>query len=265
MEIQVCEHPEFIYGAVPAVASEAMKRTGIADYSDSRNSAGVRVRFSTNSKEVSVSYKGREAYTPQHIGTLLFHGFTYSVLRKKRYIKGEGFVNRTNADKFLIYKNESSEWTEYEFFAPSFVGIDNFCIYLDDDAQIEQKGHSYTKPILFLGGANCLGTGCTFANTTYPNIVSRCMDSDYFNFGENNSCYLKTELLAAISKHVSPWVIVAEVCSNTMELEYLVKKLPQYLDALSELFPDCPQVLMTHPYLGKDIFNYCKKIEKVGG
>ena len=266
MIINVNEHPEYIFGAVGGKTKESvLTRSGLENFPNSSYSTGVRVRFTTNSKEVYVKAKAEIVPTPSFFGHLLVNGISFSISKAHKLIKIDCATLR-NSDKIPVYnQNASADTYEYEIYCPVINTINSMEIIIDDDAEIKpDNSFASSAPIVYLGSSNTIGRGCTAANTSFTDIVAKYFNSDYYNFSIYNNAFLETQYIDKISsalKDKKPWLIVSEICTHSTSPEYIKDKLSGYLNCLSEKFPDSCIILYSQPCTGGNLDRYDEKIK----
>ncbi len=266
MIINVNEHPEYIFGAVGGKTKEsALTRSGLENFPNSSYSTGVRVRFTTNSKEVYVKAKAEIIPTPSLFGHLLVNGISFSISNDQTLIKIDCATLR-NSDKILIYKqNAITDVLHYEIYCPAINTLNSMEIIVDDGAEIKpDNGFASSAPIVFLGSSNTMGRGCTAANTSFTDIVAKHFNSDYYNFSIYSNSFLETRYIeecASVVKNNTPWLIVSEICTHSTTPQYLTEKLDSYLKSLADKFPDNCIILYSQPYTGGAPDRYDEKMK----
>lgn len=264
MEININQHSEFIFGAVSdGNPDHALTRMGLNSFWGNSNSTGVRVRFSTNSRAVSVKLDIQYEEVEPFFGSMMINGATYIVKNRQQTVKMECISGR-NKEVQSLYTQKGNDFLDYEIHCPAKNCLKHLFVYIDDDAEIQASEKLYA-PICFLGGPTTFGRGSTFPHGMFSSIVARKFSCDYYNFAMYNNKYLEEKfVLAAVKAVPKPCFTVAEICSIPVAKDYITEKLEKYLEKLAECFNACPVLLLSQPFNGRKLDNYteCRRIVK---
>ena len=160
------------------------------------NTAGVRIRFRTNSNYLSLRFTGlkRPGYSHPHhsengaAGIDIYVNNTYS---KTLLVKDCG-VSVKLAD------NKNNQLRDVELFLPNFSKAKVIEIGLKRGALIEAS-RKYEKSIVYYGTSITQGSGTSRSALSYPAIISRRLDTDFYNLGFSGNAQGDREIAEIIS------------------------------------------------------------------
>ena len=227
-----------------------------------RNTAGGRIRFSTNSKYVAIRVKMPEIH-----------------LRNMNYAGSAGFD---------LYIDGEKESKFYKMFIPPFdfnevwQGIImlpggrkhrnitiNFPLYnLVERVEIGiQKsatlghGKEYTvkKPIVFYGGSHVQGASANKPGNAVSHFVSRYFDADFVNLGFSGNARGEQEMAEFIGS-IDASLLIMEYDHNAPTPEFLRQTHYPFYETIRRLRPDMPIIMVSkHDYY---ICSYYVKTQK---
>ena len=160
------------------------------------NTAGVRVRFRTNSNYLSLRFTGltRPGYSHPHhseygaAGIDIYVNNTYS----KTLLASDCGVS------VLLADNENNQLRDIELFLPNFSKAKVIDIGLEKGASIEAS-KKYEKSIIFYGTSITQGSGASRASLSYPAMISRRLNADFYNLGFSGNAQGDREIAEMIS------------------------------------------------------------------
>ncbi len=216
----------------------------------SRDTAGGRIRFTTNSPYVAVHI---ETDTVEGYSDMPLTGTT-GVDVYRRNSRGEYTFATTiipanstvGKTVFEGYKNwYSSEIHDYTLNLPSFVNVKKIYIGLIEGSYIDVPTYEYerTSPIVFYGGATTQGLGAARPGITYPSLIARRFDSDYVNLGFEN-CTLGQEKMAEYIASLDMSMFVYDYGWG-VDAAHLEATHKSFFDKIRASRPDLPIIITT--------------------
>ena len=234
------------YYRVPKKVAEATSK-GVAALS--RESAGGRVRFSTDSPYIAIRVKFRVVGRSPHLTLISSSGFDI-------YIDGE-FGSRFVKEFRMPYDMVDSYEQLIELDAPvmrSFTidfpihaVVEKLEIGLKPDAKLD-AAHPYRNydPIIFYGSSIVHGTAATRPGLTYSAMISRELNMDYRNIGFSGMA--KGE--SAIAEWMAELPMSVFVCDydhNAPSVEHLRATHYALYETIRAKHPDVPYIMVTRP------------------
>ena len=223
--------------------------TSVAVDSLSQESAGGRVRFSTDSPYIALRAKFRVVGRSSHLTLVSTAGFDL-------YIDGEfgsRFVKefRMPYDMVDSYEQivylESETLRSYTINFPVHSVVESLEIGLKPGAALkEARPYRNVKPIAFYGSSIVHGTAASRPGYIYPSIISRTLNVDFYNIGFSGNA--KGEPVLAEWMATLPMsVFVCDYDHNAPTIEHLeATHYPMY-EIIREKNPDLPYIMITRP------------------
>lgn len=215
----------------------------------SRESAGGRVRFSTDSPYIAIRVKFLVVGRSSHLTLVSSAGFDLYVDGEfgSRYIK-EFRMPYDMGDSYEQIANLDGEvMRSYTINFPVHSVVEKVEIGLKPDARLEAANpYRDIAPILFYGSSIVHGTAATRPGCIYPAMISRELNMDFRNIGFSGSA--KGE--PAIAKWMATLPMSVFVCDydyNAPTVEHLETTHYAMYETIREKNPDVPYIMITRP------------------
>jgi len=215
----------------------------------SRESAGGRVRFSTDSPYIALRARYRVVGRSPHLTLISTAGFDLYIDGEfgSRYVREFRMpYDMTDSFEQIVYV-EAGKMRSYTLNFPVHSVVESLEIGLKPGAVLE-KGYPYrdVKPVAFYGSSIVHGTAATRPGTTYPSVISRELNVDYYNIGFSGQA--KGEPVLAEWMATLPMsVFVCDYDYNAPTAEHLqATHYPMY-EIIRKKNPDLPYVMITRP------------------
>ncbi len=255
-----CKEAENIFARMPESFAQTVSE-GVFDRA--KRSAGVRLRFKTNSKRLGIKMKLSKALQFPTQTLISAKGFDI-------YIDNKYFcsVFAEGADTFNyehIVDLGNSDKKDIIIYFPYNAVIDEFCIALDEDA-IASEGEKYNidVPVVFYGSSITHGFCVSRPGSTFTAMISRKLNSDYINLGFSGVCKGET----AMAKYIATLKKSVFVCGfdhNAASMEELQKLHLPFYKKFREYDSKTPILFLSSPnslYKGKGMYERMKIVEK---
>lgn len=161
------------------------------------NTAGGRVRFSTDSERICIRVKYKELNFAPHISLLGGSGFILLEEREDRtvfvYSFMPGYYGNDKDDKSengyaVTKKTGDGKVKNYILYFPTYNDICELSIGLDDNAFVGHgRKYNDVKPILYYGSSIGQGGCASRADNSYQALISKWTNTDYVNLGFSGS------------------------------------------------------------------------------
>lgn len=269
--------PFDLYGIYNAQAEEGFRRmpsevaetVNLGVHNRSYNSAGGRVRFTTDSPYLAL--KVEYASLPKSptfalsgmCGSDIFiykdGGFKFFALATPDFTDDKGYERLIELGEDAIgYRRspaESMEKTEYLINFPSYHTIDNMYIGIKEGSYLG-GGSRYRneKPVVFYGSSITQG-GCAMRpGLAYTDIISRKYNLHYINLGFSGSAHGEVPMMEYIAG-LDMAAFVYDFDYNTDANGLWAKHYRGY-KIVRDAHPDIPIVIMGHPNFKGEKWNY---------
>jgi hypothetical protein len=195
-------------------------------WSLSKSSAGLSVRFVTNSTRIGVKWTLISDARMDHMADTGIKGLDlYCKVGKSWEFVNTARLSGVNND-FLLVDNMSKTSREYRMFLPLYDGVTNVEVLTDSLSSFEKPAPLTSKPIVFYGTSITQGGCASRPGMAYTNIISRKLDVNCVNLGFNGNGKMEkpiAELMSGIDASFYvidcvPNMSVADIRTNTKPL-----------------------------------------------
>lgn len=205
------------------------------------NSAGIQIRFKTNSKKININVNLGEVSNMNNMSALGQSGVDLYIYHKKlnKYV----FQNSTPFDRFAteydfaLVNNEEKEYNDYIINLPLYNFVSDLSLFLDEDATIIPYQKQTNDTIVFYGSSIVQGGTVSRPGFLYSNIISRKIKNEIFNFGFSGSAFLEKEIAAIISKVLNPKILIIDAEPNAGADNRLKDNLPGFIEEYRKNHP----------------------------
>ena len=232
------------YDRLPAKA-ENVVRSPV--WNLAQNSAGISVRFVTDSSEISVRWKLRSA------GLSLSNMPAMSVSGVDLYVKDKGkwrWAGVGKSEKFPVNEqkvigNMTRRNREFMLYLPLYNGVESVEIGVSPDASVSKAVPfpQNVKPILFYGTSIVQGASAARAGMAYPSILSRKINLPVINLGFSGNCKMEPELAELIGE-IDASVYFIDCLPNLSNGEEVEAKASKFIEILRGKRPNTPIILV---------------------
>lgn len=235
-----------LFRRLPADVAEA---TSLGVDRLSRESAGGRVRFSTNSPYIAIRAKYRAVGRSPHLTLVSSAGFDlYTDGEFGSYLVKEFRMPYKMVDSYeQIIKHRCKSMRSYTINFPVHAAVESLEVGIAPDAALrEARPYRDVKPIVFYGSSIVHGTAASRPGNIYPSIIGRELNVDHINLGFSG--HAKGEpVLAKYMATLPMSVFVCDYDHNAPDAEHLEKTHHPLYEAIREKNPDVPFIMITRP------------------
>jgi len=237
----VADHlKESPYDRLPFSYKELV-RTPVWDLS--KSSAGISIRFSTNTSNLKVKWELLNNFSMDHMPDTGIKGVDLYFRNgpEWQYIntgRPQGFVN-----EYTLIENMSEEMREFKIFLPLYDGVKNIEIGIDSKSTIIKPPKNTRKPIVFYGTSITQGGCASRPGMVHTNIMSRKLDIDVANFGFSGNGRMERPIAEIISS-VEPLLYIIECMPNMIQPEFITERTIPLVNIIREKNPDTPIVFV---------------------
>lgn len=209
-----------------------------------QHSSGLRVRFVTNAREISLRWTLRESRIAlDHMPASGVSGFDLyardgAVWRWAGLARPIGGAETSTR----ILKNIPPEPHEYLLYFPLYNGVTSVAIGIDADATMRSVSAAAERPIVFYGTSITQGASASRAGMTYPAQLARRLDAPFINLGFASNGTMDLEM-AQLMAEIDAAAYVID-CLPNMGPDDVRTRAPLFLATLRNARPDTPIVLI---------------------
>ncbi len=230
-----------------------------------RESAGGRIRFSTDSEYIAVKIEYEQvepkiqAAMNRTAGCDIYihnaHSCEFICCLAPNATQKEGYE--------AVHDFGEKKMRSYTVNMPYHGHVKNLYIGLSQDAVIEEgKKYFNDKPVVFYGSSITQGASASRPGNIYENIISLRMNMDYINLGFAGNAFGEKEIAEYI-KDLDMSVFVCDYDHNAPTPEHLANTHKRFYDIIRSANPDLPYIMITRPYFKNDSLDNIKRREIV--
>lgn len=221
-----------------------------------RNSAGLYVRFRTNSTTIAVRWKNTFGNSMNHMALTGIRGLDlYAKVGKTWRFVNCARPNGSDNEATIISTMTPGE-REFMLYLPLYDGVDSLSIGVDATAEISAPRLAEPvseKPIVFYGTSILQGGCATRPGMAHTNILSRWLNREAINLGFSGNGQLDLEI-AELMAEVDAGVFVLDFVPN-VTVEQMQTKMVAFYRILRDRHPDTPIVFVEDPIFTHSFFS----------
>lgn len=214
-----------------------------------KESAGGRVRFSTNSPYIAIRAKFRVVGRSSHLPLISTAGFDLYIDGEfgSRFVK-EFRMPYDMVDQYeQIIELDGEVMRSYTINFPVHAVVETLEVGLKPDARLETaRPYRDIAPIVFYGSSIVHGTAASRPGYMYPTIVSRNLNMDFRNIGFSGNAKAEAGLAEWMAT-LPMSVFVCDYDHNAPTVEHLAATHYPLYEIIREKNPNLPYVMITRP------------------
>jgi len=219
----------------------------------SKNSAGITIRFSTNSSAIAVRWKLLKGNTMLHMAATGIKGIDlYGKTENRWQYINTGFPRSMENEELLI-ENMPVEWREYQLYLPLYDGVTDVEVGIDSLGEIKRPEKTSGKPIVFYGTSITQGGCASRPGMAYSNIISRKMGVECMNFGFSGNGKMEKEVVDLISEIDAAFFVID--CVPNMQAAEIRERVIPLVETIRKKHPVTAIVLVEGPIYEKAFFD----------
>lgn len=215
----------------------------------SKNSAGMAVRFRTDSHFIAARYKLTMDRVMNHMAFTGIKGLDLYCLEEDgrwHYVITARPTGKNN--EMVMVQNMVPEEREYMLYLPLYDGIESLEIGVGKEATIASgkvTSPVADKPVVVYGTSITQGGCASRPGMAYTNILSRMLDKEVVNLGFSGNGRLDIEIAEALGT-MNPSCIIIDCIPNCTLAEVEEKAVP-FLQKVRQTHPKVPIVMVEGP------------------
>ncbi|GHT23141.1 hypothetical protein FACS189419_06690 [Planctomycetales bacterium] len=228
------------------IPQRAQKSIPASVWSLSQHSAGVSVRFKTDSPTILAKH---ELNNPQSMSHMTIAGSSGLDLYGKddndvwRWA-GSGRSNDAAYTSTLL-SNAPAKWREYIIYLPLYNSTKSLSIGIPKQYKLEAVELPKEKPVFYYGTSIAHGCSASRPGYTVPAILERRLSVPVINFGFSGSGKMEPEMEKLIEE-VDASVFVLD-CLPNMSPQQVEERTEPFIRALRSKYPNTPIIMIEGP------------------
>lgn len=222
-----------------------------------RNSAGLAVRFRSNSTSVKAKWTSMFSNSMNHMTETGVRGLDLYVLMDGKWrFAGSGRPGGKTTEAVLV-SEMTPEFREYMLYLSLYDGVDSLEIGVDEGAVVEMPAvasPSREKPVVMYGTSILQGGCASRPGMAHTNIIGRCLDREVINLGFSGNALLDFEIAELMASVPDPGVFVLDYVPNA-SAGMIDEKGERFFRILRDSHPDVPIVFIEDPEFPHSVFD----------
>ncbi|MDR0988324.1 MAG: SGNH/GDSL hydrolase family protein [Prevotellaceae bacterium] len=214
-----------------------------------RNSAGLAVRFRSNSTQIVARWTVRSNFGMNHMTATGVKGLDlYCLQEGKWHFAGSGRPQGRENRSTLVRNMETGE-REYLLFLSLYDGVTKLEIGVDSLSTLEQPAVDLPvreKPLVFYGTSILQGGCATRPGMAHTNILERWFNRECINLGFSGNALLDLEIAELMAGVPDPSMFILDFVPNAT-VEQMRERAVQFYDILRAKHPHTPILFVEDP------------------
>ncbi len=225
-----------------------------------KNTAGGRVKFSTDSEKIEIAATYEYLNIMSHMPLSGSSGFVLidETDEKDPRFAGAFFPASANKNGFSICKVVNTEKTmrNYVLYMPLYNDVKTLTIGVDGNAAVARgKEYKNIKPVLYYGSSITQGGCASRPDTCYEAVISLWNDADYINLGFSGNGKSE-QIMADYLSGIDCSVFVCDYDYNAPSAEHLEKTHYNLYETFRKKQKDTPIIFISRPNPEYDNVNF---------
>lgn len=221
-----------------------------------RNSAGLAVRFRSNSTCIAAKWEVRNNAGMNHMTPTGIKGLDLYCLQDGKWIfagsgRPQGKVNRAT-----IVKNMLPKEREYLLYLSLYDGVTSLAIGVDSLSGIDRPAVDlpvHEKPVVFYGTSILQGGCASRPGMAHTNILERWLQRECINLGFSGNALLDLEI-AEVMAGVDASMFVLDFVPNAT-VEQMKERADKFYTIIRSKHPDTPILFVEDPIFAHSPFD----------
>lgn len=218
-----------------------------------RNTAGLRVRFRTDSRRILLKCELPEVCSTADMALagsscfdLYADGSYVNVLLPGLDLDGYHAENRMGKHGYSSgYEFPDGRMREILIHFPLYNDVSAVYIGLDEGAQLlPASPYAHQKPVVFYGSSITQGGCASHPGNCYSAMLSRRLDTDFINLGFSGACRAEPEMAEYISR-LDMRVFVYDYDHNAPDADFLEQTHQPFFEIVRKKQPELPVILVS--------------------
>lgn len=213
-----------------------------------RNSAGLAVRFRSNSTCIAAKWEVLNNFNMNHMTPTGIKGLDLYCLQDGKWIFAGSGRPQGKASTATIVKNMLPEEREYLLYLSLYDGVTSLAIGVDSLSEIGQPVVDLpvrTKPIVFYGTSILQGGCASRPGMAHTNILERMLNRECINLGFSGNALLDLEIADVIAG-VDASLFVLDFLPNAT-VEQMNERAEKFYSIIRKKHPDTPILFIEDP------------------
>lgn len=242
---KISEETETRYERLPAFLKG---NTRLPVWELGKNTAGLAVRFVSDSKAIAVRWTLRGQVSMNHMALTGIQGLDLYTLEgeKWRFVNVARPVGKENS--VVIVSHMETKQREYMLYLPLYDGVVSLEIGVDSTASIGRPKVGLPvrdKPVVCYGTSILQGGCASRPGMAHTNILSRWLNREFVNLGFSGNGQLDYEIAGIMAKREAALYILDFVPNASVQ--QIEEKAERFFRIIRDKAPDVPVIFVEDP------------------
>lgn len=241
----VCELQEDNFYRVPADVAKAVSG-GV--FSHAKETAGVRVRFATDSPYIAINAEFEHFSPSPHVTFLASKGFDLYTEKDGEFTFHNVFYPPLDTDLQLVgITRLPGEKTDVVLNFPNGTPVKSLKIGIKEGTKVfAPDKYKIDTPIVFYGSSITQGFAASRPGTIYENYISRTLNANFIDLGFSG-CAMGEKNMAEYISDLKMSAFVLDYDHNAPSIEHLRNTHYDFYKTVRDKNPDIPIILVSRP------------------
>ncbi len=235
---------ESFYDRLPASFKEGCREEL---WTLSTNTAGMAVRFRTNSKSIAAKWTVRQQMNMGHMTSIGIRGVDLYRLTDEgwRHVCSGRPSTKNKENSSVLIENMDVEFAEYMLYLPLYDGVSDVQIGIDRDAEIGQPidpSPRADRSVVFYGSSIMQGGCANRPGMCCTSIISRDMDFEAFNLGFSGNARCDLYIAEAMAR-MNPTVFFLDFVPNCTA-DMIKERAVKFIEIIRKAHPTTPIIMI---------------------
>ena len=221
----------------------------------SKDSAGGRILFKTNSPYIAIKTKQNQTEVIPHMTVIGVRGFDiFERTEEKTVMRGVLIPPYDATEGYeAVHHFEGEKEREIIIHMPAYSAPLEILIGLKKGSTLKEgMEYKHKTPVVFYGSSITQGCSAAIPGNVYSNIIARHLDTDIVNLGFSGSARGE-EVMAKYIRELPMSVFVMDYNHNAYPYTELRDTHEKFFKIFREKRPDVPVVFVSRPDYDRDI------------
>ncbi|MDO6437441.1 SGNH/GDSL hydrolase family protein [Cyclobacterium sp. 1_MG-2023] len=225
---------------------QAEKEVRPAVWSLSKNSAGLAIRFSSNSSIIKIRWTLKKNRVKGNMTPIASNGLDLYAYTKDRWqFVGVAIPGKEVVNEATVIADMTKENREYLLNLPLYEGVEKLEIGIEENATISMPRQAIIdqeRPVIFYGTSITQGASASRPGLTYAALLERKTNKEVINLGFSGNGRFEKEVAQFIMPS-NPSVIILD-CTPNSAPDTILTNLPETLAYIQSVNDSVPIILV---------------------
>jgi len=210
----------------------------------SRHSAGLVLRFTSNTKKLTVKYRTRFNNQMPHMTKVGVRGIDVYVKENDMWRWAAASKPQENTWHGTLLSGMPEKTREYKIYLPAYDGIDSLWVGIDQGASLKSRPDNVDKPhsIAFYGTSIIQGCSASRPGMVPTNQIDLRMDAQVINLGFSGNGTLDIPMARFLGQMKLSCLVLD--CTPNLPADSIFRKTVRFVEVFRSYSPNIPIVLV---------------------